>query len=474
MGLSCCDRFRDDLSAFSDQTLPPKRWEQVAYHLAGCEKCRADLAAINAVCSELKRCRAANDPSATLSARLESIAGEHAEAPLYMASGVGELPSMRRARQRRVTQGSVAILVVVMSAVVFAVLMAPEPIRLSDPVKAAREQYSMSSSAVSVNEAVGAVLFANERGADLGESISYQPRAAGQGMQRVDAEAATALLRRASSSTTSVSGVQRVWAADGDGLYRSAEVRTTRVAGEGAQLEVFDARGDRFFSTFLPLLGDTPILAPSDWDFTQGTTGETVSGRSATHLQAAEDGEPVAGWWFDTETGILLWAERYEPTGAVSLAVGYKSLSFEPTSLSLNVSSQFTLHSASSSQADGWCVGLESCPQEVGGLPLVAYTSSVKEGHSSMTLVYSDGFESAVVGWTEGVLSEDAVTSTALTSGAPAVELWQCGDAVISIATNGSQDLVSSIADDLPQARPYRLSLVERLEKGFERLIPVG
>ncbi|NHB85561.1 hypothetical protein G7085_15695 [Tessaracoccus sp. HDW20] len=154
MASPTCERFRDDLSAFADRTLAPRRWDQVAYHLAGCPDCRSELAAINAVCSELKRCRAA-DPSDTLAARLESIAGEIPEAPLYMASGVGDLPSARRTRSRRVAQGSVAALVVMMSAVVIAVLIAPEPARLTNAVKAAREQFSMASSAISVSDAIG-------------------------------------------------------------------------------------------------------------------------------------------------------------------------------------------------------------------------------------------------------------------------------------------------------------------------------
>ena len=34
------ERVREDLNAYVDQTLPPRRWEQISYHLAGCEDCR--------------------------------------------------------------------------------------------------------------------------------------------------------------------------------------------------------------------------------------------------------------------------------------------------------------------------------------------------------------------------------------------------------------------------------------------------
>lgn len=474
MSSPCCDRYRDDLSAFADHTLTSKRFGQVACHLMGCERCRAELAAIDEVCSELKSCRS-TAPSDTLSARLESIAGEQSKAPLYMASGEGDLPSARRTRQRRVAQGSVALLVVAMSAVVFAVLIAPDPLRITDPVKTAREQYSMSSAAISINEAFGAVLLAFDRGADLGQPVSYQPRGSDGERARVAPSRAADLLRASTESDASLTGVQRVWISDGDGLYRSAEVRTTKVAGEGAQLEVYDARGDRFLSSFLPAFGDRPVEAPDDWSFTESTRPEAVDGRDAIHLQASEDGVPVAGWWFDTRTSVLLWSERYTSTGAVSLAMGFKELSFGGNvAISDDVTQQLSLQPASTSQTDGWCIGMSQCPQEVGGLPLVAYASSDRQGKRSMTLVYSDGFESAVVGWTEGVLADGIGRTQSEGAGLAKVDLWQCGDAVIWVTTNGSDDLLDDIASDLPTEKPYRASILDRISAGIDRLVRVG
>lgn len=474
MASPCCDRFRDDLSAFADHTLTPRRFEQVARHLMDCGTCRAELAAIDEVCTELKSCRSSS-PSETLAARLELIAGEHSQAPLYMASGDGELPSARRIRQRRVAQGSVALLAVVMSAVVFAVLIAPDPVRIVDPVKSAREQFSMSSSAISINEAFGAVLLAFDRGADLGQPISYQPREAVGHPERVSSERAVDLLRASTQSEASLTGLQQVWVSDGDGLYRSAEVRTTKVAGEGAKLEVYDARGDRFLSSFLPAFGHRPVAAPRDWTFTENPKPEPILGREAIHLQAFEDGSPVAGWWFDTGTGVLLWSERYASTGAVSLAMGFKELTYgDHVTISGDLTQQLSLQPVTASQTDGWCVGLATCPQEVGGLPLVAYASSDSQGKRSMTLVYSDGFESAVVGWTEGVLADGVGRTHSEGVGLTAVELWQCGDAVVWVTTNGSDDLLKRITADLPAEQPYRASILDRISMGVKRLVRVG
>lgn len=472
MASACCERIRESLSAYADQTLAPRRWEQVSYHLAGCAECRAELAAIDAVCNELSRCRA-SDPSASLAARLESIAGEHAEAPLYMASGPGELPSARRTRSRRVTQGSVAVLLAVMSVVVLAVLIAPDPLRVADPVGAAREQFSMSTSAIGSSESVGAVLLAFERGADLGESVTYQPLAREEALVEVSATRAAELLQRAAQSTIGVNGTQRVWIADGHGLYRSAEVRTARVAGEGAQLEVLDARGDRFMSAFLPALGSHAVEAPKGWTFAEGQGGEAISGRSAVHLEAGRDGSPVAGWWFDSDTGVLLWQERYASDGTVAIAAGFKQLRFEEATLNAGNVQLIALQPASRSQTDGWCIGLPECPQELGGLPLVAYASSDRGLRRSMTLVYSDGFESAVVGWTEGLLADGEMSTSTQSSGIPTL-YWQSGDAVIWVTTNGSYDLLGEISARLPQEAPYSASLVDRVVAGLDRLIPVG
>src|SRR5690606_21215354 len=87
------------------------------------------------------------------------------------------LPTRADVRRRRLTQGGIIATVTVVSVVVLALLLAPSPLRISDPVGQAREQYSLSVTAVSVNESVGAVLLAYERGADFGEPIARSARA---------------------------------------------------------------------------------------------------------------------------------------------------------------------------------------------------------------------------------------------------------------------------------------------------------
>ncbi|MBB1482286.1 zf-HC2 domain-containing protein [Tessaracoccus sp. MC1865] len=467
-----CEKFHPDLSAYADGTLPPKRWEQVTYHLAGCDSCCEEVRGISDVCSKLSTYRSTGTPD-SLAARLENIAGEHAATPLYMAHGAGDLPSQRRRRAQFAYQGGVALLAVMVSAVVIAVLVAPTPVKVSDPVKAAREQYSRSLTAISVNEAVGAMLLANERGADFGAPESYVPLTSETESLPITRELAANLLRRAADADYSLTGTQRVWASDGEGRYRTADVRTTKMAGFGAQLEVLDVRGDLFGSAFLPEVGTSPVEAPWGWEYSRSGTTEQVAGRDAVRIQANSGELPAARWWVDAATGIMLWAERYDALGRVNLAVGYKQLSLDDASFEPDDSAQLiSLQPASSSEADDWCVGLDACPREVGGMSLVAYSSSEKDESPSMSLVYSDGYHTAVVDWTTGVLGDGALTESDRAADMT-VEVWQAGDGVLSVACDCAPAMIKAIAGELPEPEAYRETIAEKIAGGLVRMTRV-
>lgn len=464
-----CERFLPHLSAFADDTLPPRRWEQICYHLAGCDSCRREVDDIAAVCSKLSSFDRSHPP-ASLTARLESIAGEHASAPLYMAPGEGELPSRRRKRARRATQGGVGFLAVMVSAMVLAVFVAPNPATIADPVKAARELYSQSLTAISVSEAVGAMLLANERGADFGASETYEARPSGAASSPITAQQAAELLRRSTEADLTITGFQQVWASDGEGYYRTAQVRTTKVPGEGTNLEVFDAGGTLFSSTFLPEFNARSFTAPPEWIYERGTTVEQVIGRDAFLVQANSGEQLAARWWIDARTGLLLWAERYDALGGVRLAYGYRELSLDAGSLNVTPSAQvISLSPASSEREAGWCVGFDHCPQSVAGLPLVAHATS----GTSMNLVYSDGFTTAVVGRTEGVLEHGVLNHTARRADMT-VEVWQAGEAVLSVACDCSPGLMLEIRDDLPAQHSFERTIAVKIRAGLGRLTGMG
>ena len=284
-----CGRYRGDLSGYVDGTLPPKRVETVRAHVDGCPGCAEEVAALAAVCSQLSAWRSSFAPD-DLAERLASIAGEQADQPLYLCSGPGELPSTRRLMARRAAQACVALLGSAAAVVIIAVRIAPEPPRLADPGRAARDHY-------------------------LAARTAPQP------------------------------------------------------------------------------------------------TAQLVTSRPA--ATAADD---------DT---------------------------------------------------DDWCFGLPRCPYEVAGMPLVDYVPTFGEGISALNLVYSDGVHTAVVGWTEGRL-EDGLGRTDETEGLPTVAVWQCGDAVVFVASDGDEEMLSRIMAQLPDEEPYEEDFLERVSAGLNRLIPVG
>lgn len=465
-----CGRFRTDLSAFVDGTLTPKREEQVLYHIAGCAECREEVHEIAALCAKLSGCRASDAPG-TLTAKLESIAGDNAATPLYMAQGCGKLPTSSHRRRWLIAQGGCALLVVMVSVVVLAVLVAPEPVRVADPVGSAREQYAKSSAALNVNEALGAMLLAGERGADFGEPVDYTSLRGGEQTRDISTAEAAQVLGRAVDFDRSLIGQQRVYVADGDGQYFTAQVAVTKVQGEGAQLAVTDAQGHQFVSAFLPGAVGAPQEARR-WSFVRYTDTWQVAGREATRVTAVGGGGPVASWWVDVDTGLLLWAERYDASGKVGVAVGYTEVEYESASLP-RASYAFALQPVTSSGTAGWCNGLE-CPGELAGLELVAFTTADQNGTRTMSLVYSDGVDTAVVEWTEGVLAEDATTRADAVAGLPSVAAWQCGDLVVTLATNASSSVMSEMIDDLPDAEAYHRSPADRVAAGISRLVGIG
>lgn len=135
-----CGRYRDDLSAFVDHRLTPRRWQRVGYHVAGCPLCRQEVEELRRVATALSGTagRLSAAPG-SLESRLQEIAGAHMHAPLYLSNrGEASLPSRRRLRRVRAAQGGVVLVAALASVFVLALLLSPEPsvvlwTQLSDP-----------------------------------------------------------------------------------------------------------------------------------------------------------------------------------------------------------------------------------------------------------------------------------------------------------------------------------------------------
>jgi len=473
-----CERVHDDLSGFVDETLTPRRWDEVAVHLAGCGDCREETAEIRELRSALLNSRSVDvDAPASLADRLEAIAGDDCDVPLYWGSdGPSTLPSKRRRRKRIVLQGSAAMLSLVMGVAVLAVVLAPGPRRLDDTVDVAREQFAQQITAVNVQESVGALLLAQDKGAQFPvvqhAEVYSVPSAPALPISRT---AADSMLSRGATSYVGLGGVQEVYIATEDGGgYVRGNVAVTHVAGQGSELVVFDRDGNRFSSNFAPDYLEGVVEAPDSWDFYVYPSTVQLAGRPAMELEARRDDAVVARWWLDVATGITLRSERFGASEQPTIVFGYGEVRVGEVALSEDAPRTVSLSKATTSGARGWCVGLKTCPYELAGLPLVAYSSTNTQGEQAMSLVYSNGFQTLSVRWMEGKLAEGDAVSAAAATGLPSVAAWQAGRGVVSVTTNGSQKLLAQAVEELPDRAPYDRGVGARLVAGLGRITGLG
>ncbi len=471
--ISDCERYREDLSAFADDTLPARRWEQVGYHVAGCPQCRNELTAIREVRSTLQKPTGSTSfiPQ-TLSERLHGIAGEHIDAPLYMAAGPRcALPSRRRQRNRRLLQSSAVVMSALASVLVIAFLVAPEPPVVSNAVAQAREQFLLSTTALSVNEAVGAVLMAHERGAALGGPHRQSARSTMVNTPQRITRATAAEMLKGDDSTHS--GVQRVWITNGDAGFHVSDVQVDQMAEEGTSLVVLDASGNRFMSWFVPSNVCCQMNEGPPWSFWKYEGMDQVAGRWADVIEARDaDGRRVSRWWVDRDGGLILWSERYDSHQKPTIISGFTSLTMGEAHLSEASAELAAMDPVTSSESKGWCHGLTHCPTSLGGLPLVTHSSSDERGGSSMRLFYSDGFRGLSVVWSQGQL-HDTTRLTDNTTGLPEVAVWQAGDGIVSVAANGA-DLLDAARNELPGEHGWHPSVMERIGRGLSRLTGIN
>lgn len=474
-----CARFHDDLSGFVDETLPSRRWGEIARHLAGCPLCREETVELREVRSALANAQRDDALPSTLTSRLEAIAGDDSCQPLYLRpspdSAPVPLPSKRRRRQRIALRGTMAVMVLALSMAVLAVALAPEPRNIDDAVASAREQFAEQITAINVQGAVGAVLLAQNRGAQLASIDGVHGLAVDQATSLpISHGAAEKVLSRSAEAPVALSGVQEVLVARDDGGYWKSDVAVQRVAGEGANLAVHDRLGNQFLSSFAPdfapeIFSSKPSSL-SNWDFFTYPGLTTLAGRDATVLEARAKEAVVARWWFDVSTGVVLRSERFDSSEHPTIIVAYRSLRLGEARLPERREEMVPLSKVGNSGTRGWCVGLPVCPSELAGLPLVAYSSTTARGERSMGLFYSDGLQTLTVTWTEGRLDGANRLSADAAAGLPSVSVWQSGTGVVALATNGSRRMLDDAAHALPGQADHPTGISYRLGVGLARL----
>lgn len=90
-----------------------------------------------------------------------------------------------------------------------------------------------------------------------------------------------------------------------------------------------------------------------------------------------------------------------------------------------------------------------------------------------MRLFYSDGFRGLSVVWSEGRL-HGTTSITDDTAGLPEVAVWQSGGGIVSVATNGSPELLDEASRDLPGEHEWDPSVMERVGRGLAQLTGIN
>jgi negative regulator of sigma E activity len=229
---------------------------------------------------------------------------------------------------------------------------------------------------------------------------------------------------------------------------------------------------------------DGELLALLERNYTLvGSRRSVVAGRAATMVAAYRGGAVQARWWLDDKTGVLLWQETYDATGAPELAFGFTAVAVSrtagilehlPPRLAVPVTdAALSLSNAGELRAADW-----TCQPELAGLSLIRVRSDRVTDPSTLHLVYSDGVDTVSVFEQRGRLDAvpsgsqwDAAAGAYLRPGASSLATWQSKDRVFSVITDGSPDLLARAVAALPHQRADRPSTMERIKTGWAEIL---
>ena len=462
-----CERFAADLAGYADQSLSRARTDAVRDHLADCQSCQDEVISLKSLCATLSAVPKASGAPAGLESRLVSIAGEESSSPLYLSGTTeGALPSVRARRRRlvavTVASGTVAVLFVL----TLALMVAPDLKVVDDPTRPVRQDFTAAIAAVGMNETVAAVLIARDRGAQLERVASVDPLPVEGAARRVPLAQALEWLAGVQRPQTAFTGVQRVAIADGSGFV-VARVEVAETPQVGTSMTVQSSSGETFLTSFLASqdIWDAALF-DADYEYYGYTRAAVIAGHTVGVLEARSGGTVVARWWLNPDDKVLLWSERYDRAGGVTMASGYESISSTAATTTTNATRVASLPYGGVPVGD-WCQGWTTCPETLAGLPLVAW-SSTGVVRPTMHLVYSNGVTMLTVVRQWGVLADP--NSRIEEVGVPRVRCWQSGTSVVSLATNGSEALLDVAQKALPYETPVVPDLAWQVRAGLARL----
>jgi negative regulator of sigma E activity len=494
-----CAELAESRSAYVDGALDDAGREKLLAHLVGCAECRRDVDELRNIRDLLSQARGTPAPTADdLSARLVSIAGMAAAEPLWtrpfrrpVAGASLGLPSRRRVRRVQAAAAAAAAVGTFTAAGMIGYVSAPSGQLglVSDPVGRAQAAFSSSLGQFPLaSEALGAVMLA-----DAGRLTAYPatlgpiPSPAHQPLTEPEADAAMARAVE-SQHTASYSGRQSFFATrNGQSTWAVIAVRAR--SGQGTEIAVLSQSGEQLVHGFSPVVYSSRVVDDDLLDLLArnytltGIGGATVAGRSATEISAWSTGQRAARWWLDDATGIVLWQELYDRTGAATLSFGFTSVSVTPTAemmehlpprlLPATATTSLSVADVSWLKSSGW-----TCGRELSGLSLVRLRTDRATDPTTVQAVYSDGVATVGVLEQRGRLDGppagtqwDPKLQAYVRQGASQTATWQAGDTVLTVVTDGPADLLTRAVGSLPPERSSFPTTMDRVREGWASIL---
>jgi len=314
---------------------------------------------------------------------------------------------------------------------------------------------------------------------------------------RIGDDTGSALLERAADAAEQLDyqGTQFVafWAESGS---TSAIVEVSHVAGEGSVMRLEPTPQNPAGAVFRSGGAGAPEVVGFDpatlglltRNYETALTGaDTVAGRAVDVVAVRRRGDsPVARFWLDRETGLVLRREVLDGDGRTLRASAFIRVTFGPT---LNTTmdretaadtprasgSPLDIATVADLRDDGWRLP-DGLPD---GLELFDARMTGEDDQSLLHLTYSDGVSTLSLFQQRGRLDTDSLdgfrrirvggTPVYASTTFPRRVVWSGGGQVFTLVAECQQDTLEGVIDALPHGEPSR-GIRSRLRDGFGRV----
>lgn len=487
-----CQDFAEARSAYVDGHLGEDERQELLRHLSDCSACRCEVAALQRLRSLLT----------------DNGRGTPGPVPIDLADRLAAIAADPPPpnRNRALTTSAAAVLLALALIAGVGYLAAPEQRHdVADPTTSVRTDFAATVAQLPLaSEAVAAALLVDPQALRNDRvGVPADPTMTGDAL---DQDQLSTLLAKVGWARTRVphSGVVRVLAPRDD-RTTAADVSVSFRPGTGSSVRVSTVGGDQLAQGLIPTpaasrsAGSAELIKALRTGYrVSGTDGGTLLGRPVSLIEARTPGDrdsdiPAARWWIDDRTGLVLRQQNYDHTGRLVLSAGYTAirtstgaddedrsddpglagLATEHSLTAPSTTAAFTTSSAGQLSDQGWF-----CHAELAGMSLVRLRADASAEPGVLHMVYTDGLSTVSVFERRGVLDQqpaksewdpalgayrdDAILNTAS---------WQSGNAVFTVATDGSTALRDRVIGALPHDRPADSTTMERIGAGWATIL---